>query len=242
MEFIIKAKKELLPNVYFVVISGRVVKPFQSGQFFSFEVSAKTFRAYSVAYFSSQPPAIVQNLNLPSLTGNDKYVGFIVSCKPGGAGSHFFNEVQPETKVKLVGPAGKFNLKQSSSKDKLFISTGTGLAPFLSMFQSLETENFTGQIKLFQGAWKPEDDFSDNFLEEYKAKANYQIYKVYDEVAAETESIFKGRVTEVVPKLISNLSDYDFYLCGHPAMVEAMEQVLVENSVPAENIVKEKFG
>jgi NAD(P)H-flavin reductase len=53
---------------------------------------------------------------------------------------------------------------------------------------------------------------------------------------------FEGRVTTVIPKLIPNLADKNYYLCGHPMMVAAMNDVLVEEKVPAEKIVMEKFG
>jgi NAD(P)H-flavin reductase len=54
----------------------------------------------------------------------------------------------PETKAAITGPKGKFLLDAKDSRDLVFIASGTGLAPFVSMIRNLN-ERFLASPKTF---------------------------------------------------------------------------------------------
>jgi Na+-transporting NADH:ubiquinone oxidoreductase subunit F len=50
-----------------------------------------------------------------------------------------------------------------------------------------------------------------------------------------------GRVTEVIPKHLQDLSDCEGYLCGSPGLLNACVDVLVSMGIPEERIYYDKF-
>jgi len=239
-------KTKLIEKTYFLLYQTTTDFKYKVGQFFSLEVAPRTFRAYSVAYASQvAPDYFTETKNLPTLD-TEKYVGFMISTKPGGLGSQYAETAEPyKSELNFMGPTGKF-LLQDNDKPKAFIATGTGLAPFVPMIETVLNQNNQAKINLFFAAWNLASDFVKQFFEKYYNNPkfpNFQIYSVIDEFKPEelSEFVLGGRVTTEVPKVIPNLSDWDYYLCGHPAMVSAMEEVLIEKGVK-DGIYKEKFG
>jgi len=47
---------------------------------------------------------------------------------------------QPGTSVEFTGPKGRFMLDPADERDLVFVASGTGLAPFMSMIRSLDEE------------------------------------------------------------------------------------------------------
>jgi len=236
-------KKQLIPKTYFLTFKTEQDFNFIPGQFFSLEVEPKTFRAYSTVQVNNNPPDFFEDSKkLPKLTKGN-YVSFMISTKPGGKASKYFEEITPETSLNAVGPSGKFKL-HTSLKDKVFIATGTGLAPFVPMIKELLDKDPEYQIYLFFAVWNKESDFSKQFFKEYDNSnyPNFKIYTVVDEFKEEDLDEFHlgGRVTTEVPKIITDVKAFDFYLCGHPAMVASMNEVLLE--LGSETVFMEKFG
>ena len=249
------AKTQLIPKVYFLAFKVEVELGYKPGQFFSLEIEPKVYRPYSVCYVGKTAPNFYKvSQDLPNLETGE-YICFMISTKPGGAASNYFENVQLQTTITGVGPAGDFKL-QETPRDKVFVATGTGLAPFIPMISTLLEQNPETKIDLFFGSWTISDSFAANFFYKYLDNdnfpnslynpkyPNFKIYFVAEDMQGnpESDSIFEGRVTTVIPKVLSDLATKEYYLCGHPAMVGAVEEVLLGQNVEPKNIVSEKFG
>jgi ferredoxin-NADP reductase len=232
-------KKSLIPKTYFLTFYTESELEFIPGQFFSLEVDPKTFRSYSTVQVSKNPPAYFDTGLNKLEKGN--YVSFMISTKPGGPASEFFDRVNVEQELIAIGPNGKFTLNKNN-KPKAFIATGTGLAPFVPMIEDILQENKEAEIKLFFGVWNKESDFLSEFFKNSQEYPNFKLYTVIDEATENIDEYnLAGRVTTVVPNIISDVNTYDYYLCGHPAMVTAMSEVLEQNGAK-DNVYMEKFG
>ncbi len=176
---------------------------------------------------------------------------FLVKIVPGGIASEYLITLKEGDEVVLEGPAGMFVLKEND-KDKVFLATGTGLAPVRSIIKS-QISNLKSQIFLFWGIRTLEEAY---FLEEFKqlSQANNNFTFVVclsreqnlDKVREEDRKFFfLGRVTEAYEKnpqsAIRNPQSSDFYLCGDKAIVELMRQFLLAKGIPPESITFEKF-
>ncbi len=134
-------------------------------------------------------------------------------------GSHFnFN-----------GPHGYFTYRPSP-RPAVFVATGTGLAPFVSMARS----GVTGFI-LLHGVDSAEDL--------YYATIFQSAAKQYIPCISETDSLsgeyFRGRVTDYLRKnLAAGL--YDFYLCGRREMIRDVT-LLVDEKFPGSFLFTETF-
>jgi all-trans-retinol 13,14-reductase len=236
------SKVRIIPKVYYLIYKTESELDFIPGQFFSLEIAPKTFRSYSTISLDKIFPNYLNQKGENLTSGN--YIAFMISTKPGGSASDYFEKTEVGTELSAIGPNGKFAL-QENSLPKVFVATGTGLAPFVCMIEKLLNQNSNSEIKLFFGSWKLSEGFVVKFFDKYLNNSqypNFQIYLVPEDLEGETESEFVkvGRVTDVIPVVIQDFVNTEFYLCGHPGMVEAMKEVLI--NLGAENIIMEKFG
>jgi all-trans-retinol 13,14-reductase len=237
-------KTELSPKVYLLTFKTEDDLTYAPGQFLSLEVEPKVNRPYSISYMGKKVPYFETSLqSLPTLTTGD-YITLMISTKPGGTASTFFDNITVGTSLNAIGPAGRFKLIPNS-KPKVFVATGTGLAPFVSMIHELVHQDPNTRLDVFFGCWDLSGNFVNRFFDDLKTiSKNLNIYTVAEDLKGESETDYLkgGRVTTVIPQTLNDFVDTDFYLCGHPAMVAAMEEVLKQNSATDTNIVMEKFG
>jgi ferredoxin-NADP reductase len=133
------------------------------------------------------------------------------------------------SRINFNGPHGYFTFKPSA-RQAIFVATGTGLAPFVSMARS----GVTG-FSLLHGVRAASDTY---YASELKAAA-----KSYVACVSETDTVpdnqFQGRVTDY---LKDNLrpGSYDFYLCGRREMIRDVT-FLVDEKFPGSLIFTEIF-
>jgi ferredoxin-NADP reductase len=98
-------------------------------------------RPYSIASSPSYPRVLEFYINL---------------VDSGHLSPSFWNEEvlrclehrDPDTKLLISGPKGRFLLDPQDSRDLVFVASGTGLAPFMSMIRKLN-ENFVSSPRTF---------------------------------------------------------------------------------------------
>ncbi|SHF93864.1 ferredoxin--NADP+ reductase [Mariniphaga anaerophila] len=134
----------------------------------------------------------------------------------------------PGEKVLVSEPYGSF----LGTKDAAWwIATGTGIAPFYSMFRSGQTKN----KKLIHGVSYLNQFYFEDELE-WKLEENY-VRCCSRESSCNT---FPGRVTDYING-IEKLPEVKYYLCGKAIMVVEMRDLLISKGVPFENILAEIY-
>ncbi|KLI99261.1 benzoate 1,2-dioxygenase electron transfer component BenC [Luteimonas sp. FCS-9] len=160
-------------------------------------------RAYS---FSSAP--------------GESTLSFLIKRVPGGLMSGWLDKAVPGTRVELAGPLGSFYLRQVR-RPILMLAGGTGLAPFLSMLETLARAGSTQPVHLVYGVTRDLDLVLVDQVEAYTARLpNFS----YCTVVADAASCHprKGWVTQHMTPEALNAGDVDVYLCGPPPMVDAV--------------------
>ncbi len=112
-----------------------------------------------------------------------------------------------------------------------WIATGTGIAPFYSMFRSgMEVDK-----KLVHGVATLNQFYFEDELE-------WALGENYVRCCSRESScdVVPGRVTKYIAEL-DQLPDVKFYLCGKPLMVVEVRDLLIEKGVPFENILAEIY-
>jgi len=215
---------------------------FKAGQYMILKVGEKR-RLYSI----SSPDYIHDSFEL------------LVQIIPEGVGSTFLNNLAIGEPADFQGPAGLFGLK-SDTRDKIFLATGTGIAPIrskiLSVLHSLEHKISSNEMKppsmyLFWGLRTMKDAyFVDEFIELANTYNNFSFYmclsKETDEEILKKANFKKGRINEVLVRYfeVSNgdlSNEYEYYICGGREVVAWMHQFLLDKNVEKENIILEKF-
>lgn len=144
-----------------------------------------------------------------SIAGVDGHqVRFLISTRTRGQGSRFVEAAKPGTRTTIELPLGQFT-PVPSGRRRVFVATGTGLAPFLPMFTAPGNR---GDDLLIFGCRTGEDDLT--------ALLPDSIPTVLRCISREdVDGALRGRVTNALETLDFDPAGTDFYLCGSSAMV-----------------------
>jgi len=164
----------------------------------------------------------------------------IIEIVPGGLASNYLFSLSEKTEVIFQGPAGMFGLKEND-RTKIFLITGTGIAPILSIMKSNFQAGFNFQ--LFWGMKNYKDIYLFDELKKYNPKICLSREQNLDMILEGDKKYFElGHVNSSFEKQFSNdLNSFDFYLCGGRLVVESLKQYLLSKNVLLENIHFEKF-
>ncbi len=135
----------------------------------------------------------------------------------------------PGDKIWVSQPYGSF---LGTDKPAWWIATGTGIAPFYSMFQSGQFEN----KMLVHGARHLNQFYFEDDLD-------WSLGKNYIRCCSQEQScdVFPGRVTDYLQIQNDLPKDQQYYLCGKALMVVEVRDLLIEKGVPYENIIAEIY-
>ena len=198
---------------------------FLPGQYVNVEIPGTGLtRAYS---FSSPPGA--------------PEAAFVVRNVPGGRMSNYLvEEAQPGQRIGFTGPFGSFYLREVV-RPALLLAGGTGIAPFLSMLETLAAQGCKHPVRMVFGVTFDQDLVALAQLDAIKAKLPGFEYRT---CVADKESSHprKGYVTEHVDAAWLNGGDVDVYLCGPVAMVEAVKHWLDASGQKPTSFHYEKFS
>lgn len=144
--------------------------------------------------------------------------------------------------VKMAGPSGNFIMHEDETVPTVLIAGGIGIAPFYSMIRHAAAHQPARQITLFYGNQTLADAA---FMHELlQLEKEFPLFKMIAALANPDEEWqgASGFITDEL--LVNNIPDLDkpiFYVCGSPAMVTAMQQVLNELQIADERIKVEDF-
>ncbi len=210
----LKSRRWFSQKAFEIELSRPASFEFKAGQTIRF-VSGGIERYYSVVSSPDDPKLVLCVRSVKE----GKFTPVLASAETGA-------------RFDLTGPHGYFTFKPSS-RTPVFVATGTGIAPFVSMARS-GAKGFT----LLHGVSALEDLYYRSFFS--KAATRYVPCisggGVEDGQAA---GIFQGRVTRFVRAELER-GKYDFYLCGREEMVRDVT-LLVDDFFPGSLVYSEVF-
>ena len=159
---------------------------------------------------------------------------------PDGKASKFFFELKGGEQMLIDGPYGIFTLRKSSH-EKLFICTGTGVAPLRAMIHDLLAQGGKEKIMLIFGERIEEELLYRAEFEELTRK--YPQF-TYVPTLSRANGVWKGErgyVQQVMKKYINDAQAVDVYICGIKEMVQDVTAALLELGVGRKSIFTEKF-
>ena len=166
---------------------------------------------------------------------------------PGIASSYLFT-LKPGDRVTLSGPYGDFFVKETE-REMCFIGGGAGMAPLRAhIFHQLLTEKTERKITYWYGARSASEMFYD---EEFKElENNYENFSYHVALSEpQPEDNWDGPVgfihQVVHDQYLENHPDpteIEYYLCGPPMMLTAVEGMLDNLGVEREMIAFDDFG
>lgn len=202
----LEAKEEVVPGTFRLEFElDRDAGPFFPGQFARVRVASADWRDYSIA----------------ALQG--RRMVFLVSTRTGGLGSRFASDAQIGSSTVIEGPLGQFCLS-AGRRSRVFVGTGTGLAPFLPMFRALAEAGQLESSVLYFGCRTLADDLSST-AEVLPRRTIRCVSGAVGQVPVSGD-YFAGRVTAALAGGEFDLEETEFYVAGSGAMVSDVVALL----------------
>ena len=206
----------------------------------SISIKETVIRAYSMANYPEEKGIMKFNvrIELPPL-GTD--------YPPGEMTSYLFN-LKPGDKLTIFGPFGDFYANKSEA-EMIFIGGGAGMAPMRShIFDQLLRINTNRKITFYYGARSLKEVF---YKEEYdelaKKYENFNWILALDNPLPEDD--WEGPTGFIHQVILDEYlddhqapEDCEYYMCGPPAMMNAVFGMLDDLGVEPEAIRFDDFG
>jgi glycine betaine catabolism B len=157
---------------------------------------------------------------------------------------------EKRTKVKVRGPMGKFILHEDHSKPAVFLSGGIGVTPFRSMIKYVTDKQLPIKIVMFDSNRDENNILYKNEFDEYlKINKNLKIiYAITGEGGQPPLGHWEGEIGRIDKPMITKYVNEDdlnksiFYICGPPAMLNAIQNILNEKlRIPKDRVKIEEF-
>lgn len=199
------------------------------------------YRAYSMANHPAEGNCVMLNIRIatPPPPLWDK-------VPPGLATSYIF-KLKPGDKVMISGPFGEFFAKDTD-REMVYIGGGAGMAPMRShIFDLFHTNNTTRKVSYWYGARSRREMFYDDDFKNIMEKwSNFTYHVALSEPLPEDNwDSYVGFIHQVV---LDNYLDkhedpteIEYYLCGPPMMISAVQKMLYDLGVEQEMIAFDEF-
>jgi len=174
---------------------------------------------------SSNPTPPVRYYSLASAPRHSPHLTLLLSLADQGSGSTYLFEQSEGAMVRFHGPHGSFHLNDTETRNRLFVATGTGIAPFLSMLHTLLEDKPSNVITLFWGLRSERDVY---YQEELQALAETNASFSFVTTLSRAQSTWAGK-TGRVTKLVASLPSVEnlaVYVCGHKTMVNEVANIV----------------
>ncbi len=197
---VVVTKTALTPSIWRLELEIEAPLRFFPGQYVKLRVAPYEWRDYSIA------------------AAADRRLTLLISNRTHGDGSDWADAVQLGQATEIEAPFGAYCL-ESNGRRKVFVATGTGVAPFLAMFDAMRPGELD-KSELYFGCRTPAEDITAGF----SRKPERTI--VCASRAPPPAGGFAGRVTQALARLAFDPDTTDFYLCGLAAMVAEGKSLL----------------
>ncbi len=236
---LVRREDETDSLAYFWVRFDAEPTDFAPGQYMTIGVMADgkiLQRPYSVA----SPPAVA---------GTDGYE-FYVRRVQGGAFTPVLFDLPVGHRMRMIGPNGKFTLLPDDDRTHVFISSGTGNAPFIAMMKQLIHEGAPRRAVMLNGVSYAHELGYRALLEGWERSGEYPVTFVPtvsrpNDPANAGWMGRTGRVEMILDPVLDELglspANSIAYICGNPDMILSAEETLLGRGYPEEQVHKELY-
>ncbi|MCX7164176.1 MAG: CDP-6-deoxy-delta-3,4-glucoseen reductase [Betaproteobacteria bacterium] len=202
---------------------------FLAGQYIEFLLKDGRRRAFSIA-------------NAPH---DDGFLQLHVRLIPGGEFTgHVFGSMREKDILRFQGPCGNFFLREDSAKPVILLAGGTGFAPVKAMVEHAIHSRMTRPMEIYWGARNRAGLYLPDLPAAWVAAHKHIRYvPVLSEAAAEDR--WQGRcglAHRAVLEDHADLSAYQVYACGAPAMIDAARGEFAAQGLPPEEFFADAFS
>ena len=150
--------------------------------------------------------------------------------------------IQPGSSLWVDGPFGVFSPDREQGPGFVLIAGGIGITPFRSMCETLADRQDVRPVILFYGGHDYDGLTFREQLDALASRMNLKIVYVLEKPCASWQGE-RGFITADLLRrhLPREYRRFQYFVCGPPALMDAMERTLPEMGVPQEQVHTERF-
>ena len=173
-----------------------------------------------------------RSFSMANAPHDDQFLQLHVRKTPGGAFSNYvFDEMKERAILRFEGPLGTFYLREDSDKPLIFVAGGTGFAPVKALIEHAIHQGIDQPIVLYWGVRALKDLYMPDLPIQWQQEhPNLTYIPVISDPLPEDQ--WRGRtgfVHQAVLDDFPDLSGYQVYACGAPAMTDIARKTFVED-------------
>jgi ferredoxin-NADP reductase len=220
--------------------------PFTAGQYMTIGVLVEDAALPTGQRIVQRPYSVASP---PAVAGTDGYEMY-VRLVEGGAFTPLLWRLPVGHRMRMIGPKGKFTLEPDDDRTHLFISSGTGNAPFVAMMRQLLRDGAPRRTIFLNGVSYARDLGYRDLLEDWQASGVYPVTFIptVSRPTARENSNWTGRTGRVESIVAPVLDEHGLtpantiaYICGNPDMIIAAEETLLGRGFPEAQVKKELY-
>lgn len=218
--YFLKRKEYINENLFKIFFDRKNLK-FLPGQHFSLSIPNKSINREYSSYTSP----------------DEDEIGFLIRKVEGGIMTNYLNNLRIGDPVNIYGPYGSFSLSKNQIENKkiIFIASGTGVAPFISLKKKFDIKNY----ELFVGIRNKKDIVDSDVF-----GSDRSYYCLSREKKIDQNNHYLGRLNNQINK-IEYILDYEnaiYMICGNSFMISDIYDILVnEKNIHPNQILTESF-
>ena len=173
---------------------------------------------------------------------------FLIRLVPTGTLTPILWDLGVGTRVRLGPPRGAFTSIPDDRRMHLFVATGTGLAPFVAMLESVNDEPDPARAVAIHGvASVAELAYRERFEGWQRDGRLAYVPSISrpDDPSNTGWTGLTGRIDAILDGVCDahglGPRDTVAYLCGHPGMIAATQEILARRGLPADAIRSEHY-
>ncbi len=202
------------------------------------------FEAGQVAWISTNPSPFVLSRNPFSYSGSSEAGGAIrFSIKNLGDFTSTIPNLQKGQRVYVDGPYGTFNLNDPRmQKGLVLIAGGIGLAPVMSILNTLADRGDKRPTYVFYGDYNEDTAVYAHEFEQLKSKLNLVFVQVLEMPKSE-DYPHRGYITKeiMLEHLPQNYKDLFYFVCGPAPMLRAVEKHFAAMEISDSQVHEEDY-
>ena len=220
--------------------------PFVAGQYMTIGVFVEDAATPTGTRIVQRPYSVASP---PAVAGSDGYEMY-VRLVEGGQFTPLLWRLPVGHRMRMIGPKGKFMLEPDDDRTHLFISSGTGNAPFVAMMRQLLIDGGPRRTVFLNGVSYERDLGYRTLLEDWEQSGAYPVTFIptVSRPGAPENAGWSGRtgrvesiVAPICDELVLTAENSIAYICGNPDMIVAAEETLLGRGFPEEQVKMELY-
>lgn len=173
-----------------------------------------------------------------SSTPSDSEIQLLIKNYTGGQFSNYlFNEAKVNDLIRIEGPKGTYILPKNISQNLVFVSTGTGIAPNLSLIKSILEEGViqSTKITLIHGQRTVKEHI-------YSLEETLNDIEIIKCISRESmEGYVQGYVQDALKGLDLDIKNSLVFACGNPQMIRDLKMRMITLGLEEKNFKSDIF-